>query len=883
MSEPIDFAEIEDVKENVQPLRSGRNPKDLAKQVRGLKVQPLTSTVSVFEEACKEWEEKLATYGGSDPLEVWDEYIKWAQQNATSDKLSDQVVTLLQRCSRKFQSSEQYKEDPRYLRIWIKYIDTVDDPADIFEFLEANSIGVGLALFYTSWALVLELKKSMYAEAYQKLDQGLQRKAHPVEKVQIALKDFQHRMNQRTIETMKNASLDSKPAEDARRGREFGDQLTKKRQVSRPAPAVSSASSVAGTTSRRGLGGSAGAARSVQVQGTGNKAGFSIFCDDGADTASAAPGGFAHLPSEKEKAKENTRAATKWNKEEAGTIPQKRAPPRPAAAAGVPAAKAGVDFELFVDEDLVGKQAAASPMHKNPVRLQLDGATGRQRDRQAQDRQQRPLDFLAQGSASEDKSAAPASATAAAEQDFRRPSSKIREPVEGGAYKGSRSVSAASRVTRKPVDPHNRNRSEDGTGVAAYDRSMLRLEDGEELCPEEARALARYGMAGLQGTLALDESADGDEEMEMDGELEFKSDKSDTVEQEHEHEEHVGADIPNETQPSPTFSNFAPKNLRNKTPGFGAVQVQTPLLHQHVLEDEVRDDNCNPFNCNTSRNVSTDKDAGTQELKLSAATPHHPRERTQSLDHVPPTLTKFGGDISIISKAANSTFFANSSRITLCPSADPNFSLHETEKVSDENCAPSLLSFTSRSEHRATAQSPLVGAGDFLSAANGEVSPLLNSKTAHNNVCASPDAAAQAAAACVGVGSSSSKVLQVHCDENLAPPKEAQPADGGGRVGASPGAGGVGQALAASDGAGPGSECGFFVKVVSSPTMMTKRAAETVFDLMPSPTQTCMPPQPQASPTLMTQEAADKAFDLMPSPTQTCVMVPGKALLQVVA
>jgi checkpoint serine/threonine-protein kinase len=286
-ADAVDFAEIEVVKENVQPLRSGRNPKDLAKQVKGLKAQPLTSTVSVFEEACKEWEDKLAAYGGSDPLEVWDEYIKWAQQNATSDKLSEQVVSLLQRCTRKFQASQQYKEDPRYLRIWIKYIDTVNDPADIFEFLEANQIGTGLALFYTSWALVLELKKSMYAEAYQKLDQGLQRKAHPVEKVQLALKDFQHRMNQRTIETMKAASLDSKPAEEPKRGREFGDQLTKTRQVARPAPAVSSASSVAGTTARRGLGGTGGSARSAQVQGTGNKAGFSIFCDDGADSAGA--------------------------------------------------------------------------------------------------------------------------------------------------------------------------------------------------------------------------------------------------------------------------------------------------------------------------------------------------------------------------------------------------------------------------------------------------------------------------------------------------------------------------------------------------------------------------------------------------------------------
>jgi hypothetical protein len=91
-------------------------------------------------------------------------------------------------------------------------------------------------------------------------------------------------MIQRTIETMKNAIVESKPAdnEELKRGREFGDQINKKREVSRPAPAVSSASSISGTTVRpRALGGNTAASRAVPVQATGNKAGFAIFCDDG--------------------------------------------------------------------------------------------------------------------------------------------------------------------------------------------------------------------------------------------------------------------------------------------------------------------------------------------------------------------------------------------------------------------------------------------------------------------------------------------------------------------------------------------------------------------------------------------------------------------------
>eukprot|EP00961_Rhodomonas_salina_P297055 3936897-Rhodomonas_salina.2 len=37
------------------------------------------------------------------------------------------------------------------------------------ELCAANGIGTSLALFYTSWALAMELKKGMYAEAYAKV------------------------------------------------------------------------------------------------------------------------------------------------------------------------------------------------------------------------------------------------------------------------------------------------------------------------------------------------------------------------------------------------------------------------------------------------------------------------------------------------------------------------------------------------------------------------------------------------------------------------------------------------------------------------------------------------------------------------------------------
>ncbi|EKX40677.1 hypothetical protein GUITHDRAFT_51727, partial [Guillardia theta CCMP2712] len=188
--------QIEGSKENVQPLVGGRDVKKLTKQLKSLQCNPTSNTVSIFEEGCREWEAKLDTECPEDPIATWDEYIKWAQQQATSDKVSNLVVPILQRCCRKFQKDERYKNDPRYLRIWIKYVDTVADPTDIFNFLEANGIGQGLALFYTSWALVLELKKNDFTEAYTKLEEGINKRAQPLDKLQAALKQFQHRMNQ---------------------------------------------------------------------------------------------------------------------------------------------------------------------------------------------------------------------------------------------------------------------------------------------------------------------------------------------------------------------------------------------------------------------------------------------------------------------------------------------------------------------------------------------------------------------------------------------------------------------------------------------------------------------------------------------------------------
>ena len=165
-------------------------------------MQPVDSK---FDGECKEWERKLMEASENDPLSVWDGYIRWAHQNSKSNP--SHLNGLLLRCTREFQCDDRYKGDPRYLRIWIKYIDTADKPLELFNHLERNGIGSELALFYTSWSLVLELKKAAYPEAYSKLEEGIKRRARPTEQLQNALKQFEQRMSKRTMDALRNAAL----------------------------------------------------------------------------------------------------------------------------------------------------------------------------------------------------------------------------------------------------------------------------------------------------------------------------------------------------------------------------------------------------------------------------------------------------------------------------------------------------------------------------------------------------------------------------------------------------------------------------------------------------------------------------------------------------
>ena len=49
-------------------------------------------------------------------------YIKWTQDAYTAGGAKAQLTQLLERCTRELMSFPQYRDDPRYLRVWIRYV-----------------------------------------------------------------------------------------------------------------------------------------------------------------------------------------------------------------------------------------------------------------------------------------------------------------------------------------------------------------------------------------------------------------------------------------------------------------------------------------------------------------------------------------------------------------------------------------------------------------------------------------------------------------------------------------------------------------------------------------------------------------------------------------
>ncbi|KAI9761686.1 MAG: hypothetical protein M4579_000920 [Chaenotheca gracillima] len=200
----INFDVIETQKENIQSIPSGRSARTLASLLSPgapdkLSTPTPSDTKNLNDTVRQEFENEIAAISESDdPLDVYDRYVKWTFDAYPSAQATpqSQLLPLLERATKAFLTSSHYKNDPRYLKLWLHYIRLFSDsPRETFAFLSRHNVGEGLALFYEEFAAWLETA-GRWTQAEEVYKLGIQRDARPIERLTRKFGEFQRRFEQ---------------------------------------------------------------------------------------------------------------------------------------------------------------------------------------------------------------------------------------------------------------------------------------------------------------------------------------------------------------------------------------------------------------------------------------------------------------------------------------------------------------------------------------------------------------------------------------------------------------------------------------------------------------------------------------------------------------
>ena len=281
-------------KENAAPRKKGR---DVAKLNRAFGAAPDDDAAIRHHEAALSTE-------GDDPLAAYATYAAYLEQHRPTDALA--AFELRERCCRAFRDDERYKNDERYVQMWLDYADNLTDPDDLFKFMKKKKVGLQSAAFWCAWALRSEERGHVKnaAELYKK---GLEKGAVPVEMLTAKQAAFEAR----AVDRERNPP----PPRPRPRG------LTAQRPSRAPTQQPQSTPAASGTTPA-----------------------LEIFVDEGLRPVTAPVDDWPDFGSLRERAKENTRGPTPWTE---------AALPAPKTSAPTLASAAPPAFDVFVDDDCV--------------------------------------------------------------------------------------------------------------------------------------------------------------------------------------------------------------------------------------------------------------------------------------------------------------------------------------------------------------------------------------------------------------------------------------------------------------------------------------------------------------------------------------------------
>ncbi|CAI9115319.1 OLC1v1016193C1 [Oldenlandia corymbosa var. corymbosa] len=202
-------------KENVRPLKRGRK---VAVLNNALKSHITTASHRSLLENRRRLIQAIDEYQGDDPLQPWLQCIKWVQEAFPPGGDSSGLVVIYEQCVRSFWHEPRYKDDLRYLKVWLEYAENCMDAEVVYSFLEANKIGLTHASFYIAYALHMESKNKMRT-ANEIFNRGISMNAQPIEKLNAAYRKFFNRSMTRP------KVVEEEPTENRAPLRSFGTLL----------------------------------------------------------------------------------------------------------------------------------------------------------------------------------------------------------------------------------------------------------------------------------------------------------------------------------------------------------------------------------------------------------------------------------------------------------------------------------------------------------------------------------------------------------------------------------------------------------------------------------------------------------------------------------
>lgn len=99
-------------KENIQVIKEGRNVQDLEKQL--INKEPKKVELAKNQTYQKKIEQNPTS------LEIWVEYIQFMRQYYASNQ--EKVMKVIYKCTQTLKDIEKYKNDVRYIKLWILYV-----------------------------------------------------------------------------------------------------------------------------------------------------------------------------------------------------------------------------------------------------------------------------------------------------------------------------------------------------------------------------------------------------------------------------------------------------------------------------------------------------------------------------------------------------------------------------------------------------------------------------------------------------------------------------------------------------------------------------------------------------------------------------------------